>query len=447
MSDFKRIPVKVNAATGRQIDSKGSVIRETDYFRLLFDETVIICAELVDVDWTNGTAAMTARPVPEDMTLAAFGDNDFNPATAFMFLTEQNANPTHVNGAGDWINNGTANRALGQLSFRINTNTDRFPLAMNSTNAKYYFVITGVPSGETEKSVLAYFRFTAQNRPSSSSGVPASADPEYLNAQQTVALLKAAPERQFSIDGSTNWHTDQADTDRFYRERRLNGEWSDPIALIKPNDVKVYFSADGLTAWHFPSAGGDAYLRFSTDGGITWGGAVFFKGERGLQGIQGPPPTPFSDLVNAAGGTNCTWGAGDDALVLTVPHNLNTTSLSVCLRDTVTGRLFINEFPIEQIIVVNANTLKIYFAELPAVWYEIIVGYGVSAANSSSPASNAEIEAKGDIAKYVNPAGLVHFFNAVPVDSMLFKSANGSVFMKWIDDNGVDKIQQISSGV
>ena len=50
MSGFKRIPLKIDAATGRQIDEHGSIAREADQFRLLFDETVILCCELYDLD-------------------------------------------------------------------------------------------------------------------------------------------------------------------------------------------------------------------------------------------------------------------------------------------------------------------------------------------------------------------------------------------------------------
>lgn len=191
MSDFKRIPVKINAATGKQIDEKGSVIREAEFFRLLFDETVIICAEMVDVVISDGEVVMSEHPVPDSMILAAFGDSDFDPETAFMFLTEQNIDPelNRVNAVGDWIGNETADRSKGQLSFRINTNTDRFPIALQASK-KFYFLITGIPAGETEKSVLAYFPFKAENRPSSSSGIPVEAQPNYLTAQQTQGLLE-----------------------------------------------------------------------------------------------------------------------------------------------------------------------------------------------------------------------------------------------------------------
>ena len=234
MSGFKRIPLKIDAATGRQIDEHGSIAREADQFRLLFDETVILCCELYDLDRSSGIAVMHEHPVSASMTLAAFGDCDFDPATPFMFLTEQNSNlsDNHVNACGDWYGNTTADRGRGQLSFRVNTNTERFSQALKAPGyPKYYFLVTGVPAGETEKSVLAYFQFKAENRPSSSAGQPVSSDPEYLNANQTIALIRSAPVREYSIDGSMFWHSTQGSADRFYRETRLDGEPTEAFPL------------------------------------------------------------------------------------------------------------------------------------------------------------------------------------------------------------------------
>lgn len=227
MSGFKRIPLKIDAATGRQIDEHGSIAREADQFRLLFDETVILCCELYDLDRSSGVAVMNEHPISEDMALAAFGDCDFDPATPFMFLTEQSGDlsSNHVNAPGDWYGGTMADRSKGQISFRINTNTTRFSQALKAPGyPKYYFLITGIPAGETEKSVLAYFQFKAENRPSSSAGEPAGTNPSYLTAQQTLALLNAAPVREYNIDGATLWHSTQTNADRFYRETRLNGE-------------------------------------------------------------------------------------------------------------------------------------------------------------------------------------------------------------------------------
>ena len=249
MANFKRIPVMVDAATGKQIDEFGSVVRDNDFFRLLFDETVILCCQFCDVSWVDGEAQLGVHPIASDLTLAAFGDNDFDYQTTFMFLSEQSEDDSNmVNIEDDWFDGATADPANGQLSFRIDTNTTRFAEALNSSSIqKFYFCITGVPSGQTAKTVLAYFRFKAENRPSSSAGAPVSNDPEYLNAQEVQALVKSAPIFQFSVDGSTNWHDTQADDDLYYREQRNGGEWSEAIKMIEIAPG-VAVSTDGTLA-------------------------------------------------------------------------------------------------------------------------------------------------------------------------------------------------------
>ena len=234
MSDFKRITILVDAATGKQIDEFGSVVRDNDYFRLLLDETAILCCQFYDVNWIDGVAELNPHRINPTLTFAAFGDCDFDPTIPYMFLSEQSQDESNtVNLTGDWFNDGTANPLDGQLSFRVDTNTERFAevLQNSSTTQSFYFCVTAIPSGQTATTVLAYFKFKAENRPSASTGSPASADPEYFNAQEVQALVKSAPIREFSMDGATLWHSVQVDADRYYREQRNGGEWSAAIAL------------------------------------------------------------------------------------------------------------------------------------------------------------------------------------------------------------------------
>jgi hypothetical protein len=62
----------------------------------------------------------------------------------------------------------------------------------------------------------------------------------YITGAEAYALVQSAPVREFSVDGATDWHSTQVDADRYYREQRNGGEWSDAIALIEPTDAFVY---------------------------------------------------------------------------------------------------------------------------------------------------------------------------------------------------------------
>ncbi len=405
MSGFKRIPVKIDAATGRQINESGTAIREADYFRLLFDETVILCCEFYDLEWSGGIPVMKAHPVSGDMTLSAFGDCDFDPATPFMFLSEESSDPAinHVNASGDWHGGADADRGKGQISFRINTNTARFDQAVKASGSqKYYFLIIGVPAGETEKSVLAYFRFKAENRPSSSSGAPVSADPEYLNALQTAALLKAAPEFSFSVDGLTNWHAAQTVADRYYRECRLAGEWSAPVALITG------------------AQGEQGIQGLQGERGIQ--GVPGPQGAAGTQGEQGPqgPPGPVgpagqtgpAGVAGAAGATGPQGPAGETPLflsgsfteaslsggILTLSHSCGNVCLPFVITDNNGKNIALDEKAVsfaENQITVNLAL----FGTLPGTWKYAFGGLP-GAVGPQGPAGAGN----GDVA---GPAGAV----------------------------------------
>ena len=317
MSDFKRIPILVDAATGKQIDEFGSVIRENDYFRLLFDETVILCCQFYDVNWIDGVAELNPHRVNPTLTFAALGDSDFDPTTPYMFLSEQSQDESNtVNLIGDWFNDETANPLDGQLSFRVDTNTERFTEALqnSSTGQSFYFCITAVPSGQTATTVLAYFKFKAENRPAASTGSPVNSDPEYLNAQEVQALVKSAPIREFSIDGATIWHSTQDSEDRYYREQRNGGEWSEAVALVPgPEGAQGIAGIDGTDGADGTSAY-QAWLDLGNSGTeadfiASLQGAEGPQGPQGEQGLQGTPGINGADGTDGADGASAyqTW--------------------------------------------------------------------------------------------------------------------------------------------
>ncbi len=285
MADFKCIPVLIDAATGKQIDEFGAIARNNDYFRLLFDETVVLCCQFYDVSWIDGSAQLSEHPIDSALTLSAFGDNDFDPLTSFMFLSEQTEDADNkVNIEGDWFDGTTADPANGQLSFRVDTNTVRFAAVLESSSGlqNFYFCISGVPSGQTAKSVLAYFRFKAENRPSSSVGAPTSSDPEYLNAQEVQALVKSAPVFEYSIDGATLWHTPQVADDRYYREQRNGGEWTEAIQLLEGPQGIHGDNGTGVSPQGTYAAG----TSYALNEGVTYGGSYYRSLASGNTGNQ-----------------------------------------------------------------------------------------------------------------------------------------------------------------
>lgn len=77
------------------------------------------------------------------------------------------------------------------------------------------------------------------------------------------------------------------------------GAWSTPVRLDAPN-LQTQYSVTGTSGWHTPFASGDLYMRTSADGGVTWTGAMRIIGEQGAQGIPGPGLVYVGDFVAGA---------------------------------------------------------------------------------------------------------------------------------------------------
>jgi hypothetical protein len=84
------------------------------------------------------------------------------------------------------------------------------------------------------------------------------------------------------------------------------------VGIQGPQGPEVLFkySADGVN-WHSTYMAGDDYFSISTDEGVTWGEAIYFRGEQGPQGLQGEigPAGPAGE-TGPAGPTGATGATG-----------------------------------------------------------------------------------------------------------------------------------------
>lgn len=126
-----------------------------------------------------------------------------------------------------------------------------------------------------------------------SADIPQSNAMGIASQSWVLSLLRNKFEFQFSIDGSTEWHSVQnQESDKYYRQRIsvVGADWSDAIFIPAgpPGDdapeLKIQYSVDGQNSWHEEYASGDAYLRTSTNNGVSWSGAVRFLGNSGTDG-------------------------------------------------------------------------------------------------------------------------------------------------------------------
>lgn len=199
---YKKIPVYINAATGRQITGNGvAVTQQTDFPRMLFDELVIYCFQFLTVNENGPERTVAPAPVAEGMTLSLYGDIDYKPETPVMFY----ADDASCNLPGDWLDGATADRASGQLSFRVDTNNTRYRDALGDSTARNAdLVIHGIPAGETAKVVLCKTSVYCENRPTVSDNIPEPPEPgSYPTREELQAALREQLIFEYSPDKTT----------------------------------------------------------------------------------------------------------------------------------------------------------------------------------------------------------------------------------------------------
>ena len=197
--------------------------------------------------------------------------------------------------------------AQGIVGVTIDATSDSFADKATSQNTRMYVQLKRHVAGDTLGDTVLQDIVYAQPAVMTTEGAPASSDPEYMTAAATLALLRTAPDYQFSADGETDWH-DQQDiaADRFYRERRNGGEWGPAIELIEgktgPTGAAAGFATPSVTVETLP-AGSDATASVATSGDNT--AKVFNfnfgipKGADGKNGTDGKAGADGADGVSS----------------------------------------------------------------------------------------------------------------------------------------------------
>ncbi len=244
MNSFRKIEMFFNEK-GEQIDSGGKVVKNSGLVRLIYDETVIICAKFMQVDSSEAIPETNAVQLNPHAAFSCFGDTGYQ-SESLLFLAQNNPDDPDdncVNLPGDWLDNSTANPENGELSFRITTGNINFADALTGKQSRIcQMVITATPPGCTECSVLALCQFYAYNRPSLQDFPPQQLSRDFLDANQIAALLAAAAEIQFAPDpDGSSVSSARRSNDNFIRFRSRavnNAEWSPWIELF--NGMSAY---------------------------------------------------------------------------------------------------------------------------------------------------------------------------------------------------------------
>lgn len=197
----------------------------------------------------------------------------------------------------------------GKVTIQLDMQSESFNEKLNGKESVgAYLEVTVLHSGSTVPEMLLQDSITARGRVQTVEGAPESADPEYYTSAQIRALLNAGYEMEFSVDGES-WHTEQTDGDLYYhyRNRQIGGAWSDKIMIPKGEqgdpapELKTQYSVDGSKLWHDEYAGGDAYMRTSSDNGGSWSGAIRILGQPGTAGSSSYTYVAYASDASGSG--------------------------------------------------------------------------------------------------------------------------------------------------
>ena len=196
--------------------------------------------------------------------------------------------------------------AQGIVGVTIDATSDSFAGKATSQNTRMHVQLKRHVAGDTLGDTVLQDIVYAQPAVMTTEGAPASSDPEYMTAAATLALLRTAPDYQFSADGETGWHDEQdIAADRFYRERRNGGEWGPAIELIEgktgPTGAAAGFATPTIAVETLP-AGSDATASVTASGDNT---AKVFSFNFGIpKGADGQNGTNGADGADGAAGAD-----------------------------------------------------------------------------------------------------------------------------------------------
>lgn len=266
--------IYINAETKAQIDVSGSPVKKTsDMPTVERGQWQILCFQFMDVTTDDvGGVILTPHAFTSTAAYVLVADNDFRDDNSLMFkscssvipFNESDVASNRMNIEGDWINGETADLSKGQISFRINADTEKFITCIGNSvtySNTTYISIKQYEEQVSNPSSIAWLRFVATNTIRDYGEPTESPSEGSLLVPFVDSYLKRPFEFQFSVD-SIEWHDVQAVDDRYYRQRisGLTTEWSVAIAFVTSTggggegggdqavDIKIADSGNHFTA-------------------------------------------------------------------------------------------------------------------------------------------------------------------------------------------------------
>ena len=203
-----------------------NVLPENDLPVLFLGETVIFCLTCVD-------EAGNAMVFDAGDSFVLSGDTNYEHDDDLLIYS---AGSGAVNAAGDWSEASPAN---GKISIRAVCGSGNATSKIGTGEmCSVEMQLRRIPAGGTAFSVLMSRAFPLKNIILSGENEPAAASVGYYTAAQVDSLLSgirteiyAVPQYQYSADGETNWHSQRAGTDFYYRTSADGTAWGPAIPM------------------------------------------------------------------------------------------------------------------------------------------------------------------------------------------------------------------------
>lgn len=354
---MRKTLIYIDVNTGRQVSPTGEFSNSSDYVTIERGQWQILCIQLVDryIDSYGAVAIRHYYGEVDNASLVLVGDNDFTDTNDLMFKSYQNQIPfapdnpesNRFNIEGDWIGGHfdfnkmewvleptpdnplaewNADLAQGQISVRINANTQKFVDVLSdkySSNKNLYMQLKRYVNGMGTYSTLATLRFVATNTIRDWNTVYEEV-PEGLSVTPFVDSYMRNPiEVRFSRD-RMSWHATQQPDDKYFsfKIKNTSTEWSNEIELIQgtvgekgEQGIPAGFGTISASATSVPASSG-ANVTVYTSGDDTAKNFTFMfnipKGEAGAAAGFGTPQISIQRLSADAQPTASVSASGSD---------------------------------------------------------------------------------------------------------------------------------------
>jgi hypothetical protein len=321
---MQKTSIYIDISTRSQITESGSPVDRSAMFPAVErGQWQVMCYTFVTRTESLDGAVLTPVELDSNAAYVLVADDNFDDDDNLMLKSYQSvvpfdeSDPTSnmFNIPGDWIDGGTADMSLGQLSIRVNSDTVKFATVLGDSEVKssgLYQCIKQFLPGISNPSTISWIKFRAVNtvRDWSSAQTIPPAGVDYI--AYINAYMKNMLEYQYSSDG-VDWHDTLTPTTDLYFQMRISGigaDWShdQTIPYGPPNTLSIGTVTDGASAGaEITGASPNQTLNL-----------ILPKGD---QGIQGPANSLSIGTVEGgdSAGAEITGTAPNQTLNLILP--------------------------------------------------------------------------------------------------------------------------------